>query len=66
MCLRKPDADTLCNCVCVGGGPGGWVLVPRQLYASCVGVGGMAFLDPLFFIVFVGSKVYLAPCSLGV
>lgn len=49
-----------------GGDGGGWVLVQRQLYASWVGVGGMAFLDTLFFKVFVRSKVYLAPCSLGV
>lgn len=26
----------------------------------------MAFLDPLFFSVFIGPKVYLAPCCLEV
>ena len=48
-------------CVCVAGVA---VLVPRQLYSSWVGVREMAFLDPLFFKVLIGSKVYLAPCSL--
>ena len=60
--------------MCVGGGGRWWavcvcvagvaVLVPRQLYSSWVGVREMAFLDPLFFKVLIGSKVYLAPCSL--
>ena len=49
-------------CVCVEGVA--VVLVPRQLCSSWVRVRGMAFLDLLFFKVLIGSKVYLAPCSL--
>lgn len=57
MWLRKPDGDTRWKEGAVD---------PKILLSSWGGSWGTAFLDPLFFSVFVCSKVYLAPCSLGV